>query len=197
VDDGEIIKYAYNSKVEPETIKKLKKLLWDNRCKGPRNQCPHGKKKFRFEDLMKVCSGKVEGHENIDSPFVEFIDMWKKNVDKMFDPIRDKIVDVEGKISSYKFVERKNHEHLKILVYDTKAKLVDGKDEHDTRKLWVKVGIEDFKKLTNGQTVRLEDIVSFRGKCIFDNYFNDHWVVELEKLDIITPSAEGEPLIIP
>jgi len=197
VDDGEIIKYAYNEKVDAEKIKVLKKLLWDNRCKGPRNQCPHGKKKFRFEDLMKVYSGKVEGYENIDSPLVEFMDLWKQNIDKMFDPIKDKLVDVEGKISSYKYVDRKNHEHLKVLVYDTKAVPVEGEGEFETRKLWVKVGIKEFKKLTGGETVRLEDVVSFRGKCIFDNYFNDHWIVDLEKFSIVTPSPEGEAIEIP
>lgn len=192
VDDGEIIKYAYNSKVEKSKIKTLKKLLWDNRCKGPRNKCPHGKKKFRFEDLMKVCSGKVEGYENIDSPLIQFLDIWKNNMNEMYGPIRDKIVEVQGKISSYKYVDRKDHEHLKVLVYDTSAKTLDDGKEYETRKLWVKVSMEEFEKLTKGETVRLEDVVSFRGKCIFDNYFNDYWVVDLEKFSIITPSAEGE-----
>jgi hypothetical protein len=65
VDDGEIIKFAYSSNLEEDRIKTLKKMLWDNRCRGNRTKCPHGKKKFRFEDLMKVCTGKVEGYETV------------------------------------------------------------------------------------------------------------------------------------
>jgi len=186
VDDGMIIRYAYNQKMPEEKIKKLKKILWDNRCRGPRENCPHGKKKLRFEDMMKVCSGKVEGWQNIDSPFLKFMDLWNGNMEKMYGPFRDKEVEVEGKISSYKPVYRKGHEHLKILVYDTKVKMPQGKeDPKETRKLWIKITIEEFQKVLGDKKIRLDDIIAFTGKCVYDKYFHDYWVIEISKIEVI------------
>ncbi len=196
VDDGEVIKYAYNIGVEGEKIKTLKKMLWDNRCRGNRAKCPHGKKKFRFEDLMKVCSGKVEGYERIDSPFKELLDLWEKNIETMYGEIRGKKVHVRGKVSAYKPVIRKNHEHLKILVYDTVVTLEGGSGSIDTRKLWIKVGLDEFKKLTTERTIRVDDIIEFNGKCVYDNYFHDHWVVDIDGIEVVEGS-DGEPLEIP
>ncbi|MFO8051715.1 MAG: hypothetical protein R6V01_08470 [Thermoplasmatota archaeon] len=185
VDDGEIIRYAYSKKIPEEDIKKLKKILWDNRCRGGRENCPHGKKKFRFEDMMKVCSGKVPGWKNIDSPFIEFLDLWKSNMEEMYGEFKDEKVSVEGKISSYKPVYRKGHEHIKILVYDTMVKKVDDdKEPKETRKLWIKMGLKEFHDLIGEKKLHLDDIVSFKGKCILDKYFHDYWVMDISEIDI-------------
>jgi hypothetical protein len=196
VDDGEVIKYAYSADIDEEKIKTLKKMLWDNRCKGNRNKCPHGKKKFRFEDLMKVCSGKVEGFEKIDSPFKELLPLWEKNIEDMYGDIRGKRVEVKGKVSTYKPVTRKNHEHLKILVYDTVVIPEDTRKSKETRKLWVKIGMDEFRKLTKGMKIKVDDIIEFKGKCVYDNYFNDHWVVDIENIQIVEES-DGKPLELP
>ena len=190
VDDGDIIRYAYQAEVDPVVIRSLKKVLWDSRCKGLREKCPFGKKKFRFEGLMKILSGKVDGYKRIDSPFSKFLKQWEKNIEGMYGPFREKKVEVEGKISSYKAVYRKDNEHLKILVYDTKMRIAGSDSEMSpTRKIWVKVKINELEKVQKGQQVHLEDIVSFRGKCIFDKHFNDYWVVDLEELKVL----EGGP----
>jgi hypothetical protein len=186
VDDGMIIKFAYNQEMEEEKIKKLKKLLWDNRCRGPRENCPHGKKKLRFEDMMKVCSGKVEGWQNIDSPFMKFVDQWNENMERMYGPFRDQQVEVVGKISSYKPVYRKGHEHLKILVYDTTVKVAESEDKTtDTRKLWIKISAEEYKKVLGENKIRLDDIISFSGKCVYDKYFHDFWVIDITRIDVV------------
>ncbi|MFW3147114.1 MAG: hypothetical protein ACMUIE_09925 [Thermoplasmatota archaeon] len=186
VDDGQIIKHAYQMDLDEERIKTLKKLLWDNRCRGPRENCPHGKKKLRFEEMMKVCAGKVEGWENIDSPFIEFLDMWKKNMKDMFGDFRDRPVEVKGKISSFKPVYRKGHEHLKILVYDTMIKdLEKGGEPRETRKLWVKVALKEFHNILGDRKVHLDDIIAFKGTCIYDKYFHDYWVVDLTEMDVL------------
>lgn len=186
VDDGEIIKFAYRQEMPEEKIKKLKKLLWDNRCRGPRANCPHGKKKFRFEDLMKVVSGKVEGWENIDSPFIKLVDDWRGNMDRMYGAFKDRDVEVEGKISSYKPVYRKGHEHLKMLVYDTNIKDLGGKGKgKPTRKVWVKITLKEFRDLNKDKKVHIEDIVRFRGRCIYDQYFHDYWIIDLRSLDVL------------
>jgi hypothetical protein len=186
VDDGMIIRFAYNQEMPEENIKKLKKLLWDNRCRGPRENCPHGKKKLRFEDMMKVCSGKVEGWQNIDSPFLKFLDLWNENMEKMYGPFRDKKVEVAGKISSYKPVYRKGHEHLKILVYDTKVKQTgEEEDTSETRKLWIKITVEEFNKILGDVKIRLDDIVAFTGKCVYDKYFHDFWVIDITKIEVL------------
>ena len=190
VDDGDIIRFAYQTDVEPDTIRNLKKVLWDSRCRGPREKCPFGKKKFRFEGLMKILSGKVEGYERIDSPFNKFLAPWEKNVKKMYGPFKGKQVEVEGKISSYKAVYRKDNEHLKILVYDTTMKVAGTDDDmRATRKIWIKVTLEDFEKIKKDRQIHLEDIIRFNGKCIFDNHFNDYWVVDLKDLSVV---KEGE-----
>jgi hypothetical protein len=195
VDDGEVIKHAYTREVPDEKIRTLKKMLWDNRCKGNRTKCPHGKKKFRFEDLMKVCSGKVEGFDRIDSPFKDLLELWEKNIEEMYGEIRGKKVIVKGKVSTYKPVVRKNHEHLKILVYDTSV-TPEGGSSIDTRKLWMKIGLKEYFRLTSGKTIRLDDIIEFSGRCVYDNYFNDHWVVDIEDIKVLE-SSEGKPLEIP
>ncbi len=196
VDDGEIIKHAYNKKVDKEKIRTLKKILWDNRCRGPRTKCPHGKKKFRFEDLMKVCSGKVEGWDKIDSPFIQFNDLWKENIEKMYGGLEKKIIDVEGKISSYKPVNRKKHEHLKILVYDTIVTPEGSDEKRDTRKLWIKVTKEEYEKLIDGSAIHVDDLISLKGKCIYDSYFHDHWVIDIVEFKVLT-SSDGELLKFP
>ncbi len=190
VDDGDIIRFAYQSEMDPEKIRNLKKILWDSRCRGPREMCPFGKKKFRFEGLMKILSGKVEGHERIDSPFKKFLGLWEKNIKKMYGPFREKKVEVEGKISSYKAVYRKDNEHLKILVYDTAMRVAETDDEMSpTRKIWIKIDLKEFEKVCKEQQIHLEDIVRFRGRCIFDKHFNDYWVVDLKDLSVL---KEGE-----
>jgi hypothetical protein len=194
VDDGMIIKFAYNREMPEDNIKKLKKLLWDNRCRGPRENCPHGKKKLRFEDMMKVCSGRVEGWQNIDSPFLKFLDLWKDNMEKMYGPFRDKMVEVEGKISSYKPVYRKGHEHLKILVYDTKVSEVNGKgDPSDTRKLWIKITVDEFQKILGERKIHLEDVIKFIGKCVYDKYFHDYWVIDISSMEVVEDNG-GEAI---
>lgn len=196
VDDGMIIKFAYNQEMPEENIRKLKKILWDNRCRGPRDNCPHGKKKLRFEDMMKVCSGKVEGWQNIDSPFIKFLDQWNENMEKMYGPFRDKLVEVTGKISSYKAVYRKGHEHLKILVYDTKVKNVgaDG-DPSETRKLWIKISVDEFTKVLGDNKIHLDDIIEFTGKCVYDKYFHDYWVIEISKIQVLEENG-GEVISV-
>jgi hypothetical protein len=197
VDDGMIIKYAYTKGIPEEDIKKLKKLLWDNRCRGPREKCPHGKKKLRFEDMMKVCFGKVEGWQNIDSPFLKFLDLWNENMEKMYGSFRDKPVKVEGKISSYKAVYRKGHEHLKILVYDTMVTgLEDGGDPKETRKLWIKITLEEYQKLLGDTKVHVDDIVTLQGKCIYDKYFHDYWVIDVTDIKILEDHG-GEAISAP
>jgi hypothetical protein len=197
VDDGMIIKHAYNKGMDEAKIKKLKKLLWDNRCRGPREKCPHGKKKLRFEDMMKVCSGKVEGWENIDSPFLKFLDLWNENMQKMYGQYKDKQVKVEGKISSYKPVYRKGHEHLKILVYDTKVHEVGNEEKTaDTRKLWMKITLEEFHSLLGEKKIHVDDIISFLGKCVYDKYFHDYWVIDIKEIDVIQEN-EGEAISAP
>ncbi|MCK4236565.1 MAG: hypothetical protein KAX38_05565 [Candidatus Krumholzibacteria bacterium] len=186
VDDGDIIRHAYAKESQEDRIKRLKKLLWDNRCVGNREDCPYGKKKFKFEDLMKARMGNVEGLENIDTPFLKFFEQWHKNVEGMYGPFRDQIVEVEGKISSCKPVYRKGSEHLKILVYDTMIKVKDGVgDPVPTRKLWVRIPLKDFDKILEGAGIRLEDIIKFEGKCIFDAYFNDYWIVDLKYVKVV------------
>ncbi len=197
VDDGQIIKFAYSNGMEEEKIKKLKKILWDNRCRGEREKCPHGKKKLRFEDMMKVCSGKVEGWNKIDSPFLQFLDIWSENVEKMYGPFKDKIVNVQGKISSYKPVYRKGHEHLKILIYDTQVTLDGSEDKPiETRKFWIKITSKEFTDLLGEDQIHLDDIISITGKCTYDKYFYDYWVVDLTKLEPLE-KGDGELISAP
>ncbi|MGA1819659.1 MAG: hypothetical protein ACMUHU_01480 [Thermoplasmatota archaeon] len=197
VDDGMIIKYAYNKELPEEDIKKLKKVLWDNRCRGPRDKCPHGKKKLRFEDLMKVCSGKVEGWERIDSPFVRFLDLWNRNMETMYGPFVDREVKVEGKISSYKPVYRKGHEHLKVLVYDTMVTdLGSEREPSETRKLWIKISLREFQELLGEKKIHIDDRISFSGKCIYDKYFHDYWVIDLKEISVLE-EGEGEAITAP
>ncbi len=197
VDDGDIIRFAYQKKAPEEKIKKLKKLLWDSRCKGARTNCPHNKKKFRFEELMKVCSGEVEGWDNIDSPFIRFLGQWEKNVEKMYGQFQNRTVDVEGKISSFKPVYRKGHEHLKLLVYDTLVKDAEkGGASKVTRKLWVRIDFKDWNRLTGTTKVHVEDVIKLRGKCVLDTYFHDHWLVEVTSLEVIK-EGDGEVISAP
>lgn len=197
VDDGMIIKFAYNKEMPEQEIKKLKKILWDNRCRGARENCPHGKKKLRFEDMMKICSGKVEGWQNIDSPFLKFLDVWNENMEKMYGLFKDKQVKVEGKVSSYKPVFRKGHEHLKILVYDTKVTIPEkGGTSSDTRKLWIKITLDEFNKLLGDKQVHVDDIISFTGKCVYDKYFHDYWVMDVKEIQIIEENG-GEAISAP
>lgn len=186
VDDGEIIKYGYKKEIDKSTMKKLKKMLWNNKCYGMREDCPYKKKKYRLEDMMKACYGKVDGWENLRSPFKHLLDIWAKNIEEMYEPFRDKKVEVKGKVSSYKPVYRKGNEHFKILVYDTDIKLAGSDDDFkETRKLWVKVDFETFDELTGEQQVHIDDHIEFSGKCIFDNFFNDYWVIDLDSLDVV------------
>ncbi|MGA1793238.1 MAG: hypothetical protein ACMUHM_04750 [Thermoplasmatota archaeon] len=197
VDDGMIIKHAYNKELPEEEIKKLKKVLWDNRCRGQRDKCPHGKKKLRFEDLMKVCSGKVEGWEKIDSPFVKFLDIWNQNMEKMYGHFVDREVKVEGKISSYKPVYRKGHEHLKVLVYDTLVTQIGSEVEpQETRKLWIKISVKEFRELLGETKIHIDDRISFSGKCIYDKYFHDYWVIDLKDISVLE-EGNGEALAPP
>lgn len=194
VDDGQIIRFAYSREMDEEKIKKLKKILWDNRCRGPREKCPHGKKKLRFEDMMKVCSGKVDGWQNIDSPFMKFLDLWNRNMEETYGPFRDREVEVEGKISSFKPVYRKGHEHLKVLIYDTMVKINGSDDEpRSTRKLWLKLTLKEYKDLLKDEKLNIEDTIRVRGKCIYDRYFFDYWVVEPESIDILG-KGDGEAI---
>ncbi|MBN1390940.1 MAG: hypothetical protein JXA22_09905 [Candidatus Thermoplasmatota archaeon] len=186
VDDGMIIKHAYNKEVPEDDIRKLKKVLWDNRCRGPREKCPHGKKKLRFEELMKVCSGKVEGWDKIDSPFIKFLDRWTENMERMYGPYRERIVKVEGKVSSCKPVHRKGHEHLKVLVYDTMiTDLEKGGEPTETRKLWIKISLQDFQGILKDTKVHIEDSIQFVGKCIYDKYFHDYWIIDLKEIKVL------------
>jgi hypothetical protein len=197
VDDGDIIRFAYQKKAPEDRIKRLKKLLWDSRCTGARTNCPHNKKKFRFEELMKVCSGEVEGWDNIDSPFIRFLGQWEKNVEKMYGPFQNRTIDVEGKISSFKPVYRKGHEHLKLLIYDTLVKDVEkGGASKVTRKFWVRIDFTDWNRFTGSNKVHVEDIVKLRGKCILDSYFHDHWIVEVTSLEVLK-EGDGEVISAP
>ncbi|MBN1539257.1 MAG: hypothetical protein JW939_03865 [Candidatus Thermoplasmatota archaeon] len=197
VDDGMIIRYAYNKGVQEEDVRKLKKVLWDNRCRGKREKCPHGKKKLRFEELMKVCSGKVEGWDRIDSPFIRFLDRWNANMDKMYGPYRDRIVRVKGKVSSCKPVHRKGHEHLKVLVYDTLVTdLENGGTPGETRKLWIKITLHDFQNILKDTKVHIDDQISFVGKCIYDKYFHDYWIIDLKEMEVLEEGG-GEVLTAP
>ena len=186
VDDGEIIKYAYQKEVSKEEMKKLKKMLWNNKCYGNREDCPYKKKKYRFEDMMKAIYGNVEGCENIKSPFKSLSDLWVKNVEEMYGPFKDKQVEVKGKVSSYKPVYRKGNEHFKILVYDTEVKIADSDEEPKmTRKLWVKVDFQTFDELTGDTKVHIDDHIVFKGKCVLDSFFHDYWVTDLKSLDVV------------
>ncbi|MGA1866593.1 MAG: hypothetical protein ACMUFK_03910 [Thermoplasmatota archaeon] len=197
VDDGMIIRYAYNKGVQEEDVRKLKKVLWDNRCRGKREKCPHGKKKLRFEDLMKVCSGKVEGWDRIDSPFIKFLDKWTENMEKMYGPYRDRVVRVEGKVSSCKPVHRKGHEHLKVLVYDTMVTDVEKEGAPgETRKLWIKITLHDFQNIFKETKVHIDDRISFVGKCIYDKYFHDFWIIDLKEIEVLEEGG-GEVLTAP
>ena len=196
VDDGDIIRYAYSTDTPDDRIRKLKKILWDNRCSGPKETCPYKRKKFRFEDLMKVRMGEMEGLDRIDSPFLGFYESWKKNVDNMYEPFRDRKVEVEGKVSSTKAVRRKGGEHLKMLVYDTLVKETGSSgDPVSTRKFWVKIPLDDFEDLTGEEKLRLGDIIHFEGKCIFDPYFNDYWIVDLERISVLK-KGDGETILV-
>lgn len=197
VDDGDIIRFAYENKTPEDSIKRLKKLLWSNKCRGIREECPYHKKKFRFEDLMKACYGKVEGWENLESPFIKFLDIWSKNIEEMYGPFRDQKVEVVGKISSYKPVYRKDHEHLKMLIYDTEISIEEsGGKPKMTRKLWVKIGINDFQKLLGESMLHVDDIIRFHGTCIFDTFFYDYWVIDLTQIEVVKES-NGEVISAP
>ncbi|MGA1821280.1 MAG: hypothetical protein ACMUIG_01985 [Thermoplasmatota archaeon] len=197
VDDGDIIRYAYESKLPENSIKRLKKLLWSNKCKGVREECPYHKKKFRFEDLMKACYGKVDGWENLQSPFIKYLDLWSGNIEKMYGEFRDQKVEVVGKISSYKPVFRKDHEHLKMLIYDTDVKTQGSDDEPKrTRKLWIRIGMDEFHRLVGDGMLRVDDIIRFRGTCIFDTFFFDYWVIDLTGIEVVRES-QGEIISAP
>jgi len=190
VDDGDIIRFGYEQKLSEGEVKRLKKLLWSNKCRGVREDCPYHKKKFRFEDLMKACYGKVEGWENLESPFIQYLDLWSKNIEEMYGRYRDQKVEVSGKISSYKPVYRKDHEHLKMLIYDTEITILDsGTEPGMTRKLWVKIGLDDFHKLLGDNKLRVDDIIRFKGTCIFDTFFYDYWIIDLTHIEVLKESS--------
>jgi len=196
VDDGEIIKFAYNRELPEPTIKKLKKQLWDNRCRGQREKCPYKRKKFKFEDMMRAIYGGEPGIENMDSPLIQFKDLWVANIERMYGAFKDRDVEVTGKISSYKAVYRKGFEHLKILAYDLKVKEA-GSDgpASDVRKIWIKIGLKEYLELTQGKTIRIEDIVRLNGKCVLDPYFHDYWVMEVVSLEIVR-QGQGEAISV-
>jgi len=196
VDDGEIIRHAYEREAAPAVIKNLKKMLWDNRCRGLRDLCPYKKKKFRFEELMKICSGKVEGHERIDSPMKVFVDRWERNMKEMYGPFVDKEVEVEGKVSSYKTIYRKGNEHIKMLIYDTMVREAASRlDPRPTRKLWIRMKLSEYDELAGEEKVRIDDTIRFRGKCVFDTHFYDYWVVDLKELKVVR-KGEGDVITV-
>lgn len=193
VDDGQIIKFAYNKELPEQFIKKLKKQLWDNRCRGLREECPFKKKKYKFEDLMRLVHGKVEGHERIDSPLKRFEDLWARNIEEMYGPFRDRDVEVLGKISSFKPQYKKGKEHVKLLLYDLRMNVQGDEKVKDARKIWVRIDLKDYHDLTRDITLRIEDIIKLKGKCILDPFFHDHWVVEVNYLDKVR-EGRGEAL---
>ena len=196
VDDGEIIRYVYEREAAPAVIKNLKKMLWDNRCRGLRDLCPYKKKKFRFEELMKICSGKVEGHERIDSPMKVFVDRWERNMKEMYGPFVDKEVEVEGKVSSYKTIYRKGNEHIKMLIYDTMVREAASRlDPRPTRKLWIRMKLSEYDELAGEEKVRIDDTIRFRGKCVFDTHFYDYWAVDLKELKVVR-KGEGDVITV-
>jgi hypothetical protein len=195
VDDGEIIKFAYTKEMPEPIIKKLKKQLWDNRCRGPREKCPYKKKKFKFEDLMRAMYGHVEGVQNIDSPLTRFQDIWTKNIDEMYGVFRDKDVEVTGKISAFKPIYRKGFEHVKILVYDLKIREQNEPVAKNARKIWVKIDLKDYHALTAGNILRIDDIIKFKGRCVLDPFFHDHWVINLSSIEVVR-SGQGEAVSI-
>jgi hypothetical protein len=195
VDDGEIIKFAYTKELPEPIIKKLKKQLWDNRCRGPRDKCPYKKKKFKFEDLMRAHYGKVDGVQNIDSPLTRFQEIWTHNIEEMFGPFRDKDVEVTGKISAFKPIYRKGFEHVKILVYDLKMRVQGESVAKNARKIWIRIDLKDYPGLTKGNTLRIEDIIKFKGRCVLDPFFHDHWIVNLSSIEVVR-EGQGEAISI-
>ena len=122
VDDGMIIKYAYQQELEPEAIDKLRSELITHRCRNP-EFCPHKRKRIKFEDAMKSCLTAKEKCKYLSSDYLEFFDTWLQNVHAMFSEFEDRTVEITGKISHYRFVARGEAQtHFRILLFDTMVK---------------------------------------------------------------------------
>jgi hypothetical protein len=201
IDDGQIIKYAYNHDIKESAIATLRKRLWSGKCRNREASCNYRRKQMRFEEVMKTCCGVKKKCEFQGSDFCKFFDKWYKNVTEMFEEFKDKDVVVVGKISSAKFIDRENEKnHYKLLIYDTMVKLKEKSKKKsakpkETRKLWAKVFEEDFLKFNKKATLKLDDIVQIEGRIVWNDYFFDYWIVDITKITIV--ESKGDTPIRP
>lgn len=193
VDDGDIIRMAYEKNYDEEWIRVLKKLLWNNKCIAPPEECPHRKKKMRLEDMMKMCFDKGEKCDYVQSYFSDLYPQWRENLDKMFGEFKDKRVEVVGKISEVYPIERGKESHFKMLIYDTLVRPAKKKGSYKkTRKLWIKVPYRDFAIFSASRPFHIGDIIRFTGKMILHGYFHDYWVINIDSMSVVEERGEEE-----
>jgi len=193
VDDGDIIRMAYEKNYDEEWIRVLKRLLWNNKCIAPPEECPHRKKKMRLEDMMKMCFDKGEKCDYMQSYFSDLYPQWRENLDRMFGEFKDKRVEVIGKISEVYPIERGKESHFKMLIYDTLVRPAKKKGSYKkTRKLWIRVPFRDFAVFSRPRPFHIGDIIRFTGKMILHGYFHDYWVINLDSMDVIEERGEEE-----
>lgn len=191
VDDGDIIRMAYEKNYDEEWIRVLKRLLWSNKCIAPPEECPHRKKKMRLEDMMKMCFDKGEMCDYMQSYFSDLYPMWRENLDRMFGEFREKKVEVVGKISEVYPINRGRESHFKMLIYDTLVRPANKKGSYKkTRKLWIKVPYRDFAIFSNARPFHIGDIIRFTGKMILHDYFHDYWVINIDSMSVVEERGE-------
>jgi len=177
IDDGQILRYAYQNEVPEDVIKKIRKTLGGSRCKK-RGKCPYQKSLIKFEDAMKNCSGIMDKCEFLSSNLKVFYPKWRENVSQMFDRFIDKKIQVRGKISNYFHVSKPSSEpgaeaidEYNLLLFDTI--ITYWKKDSETRKLWVKVPTQLLEKFNSKTPFHQEDIISVKGTLIWnESYFN-------------------------
>ena len=195
IDDGQVIKYAYNQKAPDRVINQLRKKLWGNQCRLTDKKCRFKRKQINFEETMKSCIGVRNDCEYINSELSFLFPQWKHNVEEMFGEFKDKPVRVRGKISYSKFVEREEgtNSHYKFLIYDTMVNLqedAEDKEPKETRKLWARVFEEDFNKMNTKEKFKMEDIVDIQGTIKWNAFFFDYWIEDVTAMTVAESKGE-------
>jgi len=187
-DDGQIIKWAYDSTAGPNIISSIKKMLRSMKCRS-KVGCPHKHGRMSFINVMSSCISSTGGCSFLQYELSNFYDTWKKNRDVQYgDSIGNKVI-VEGKISKIKEVSRfRNRKFIQIHLFDTKLRAKDvpsmGKTRY-TRDLWVEIPKNRMVEFDMSSHFCLEDTISVTGQIGFHKYFGDYWLGDVAHMETI------------
>ncbi len=204
IDDGMIIRNAYEEEYDEDRIKVLRKVLRSNVCAYDK-WCKFKRRELRFEDVMHGCCGAKNDCRYSRGELNAFYTQWRENLDAMFRPFEGKTLAVTGKISQYRFKKRKSGKNRwNLLLYDTLFRVIPEEGENEppedaevteTRKLWLRIPEAVYTSFNREYEFRHTDIITVVGDLKWYDHYCDYQLTRIKSMAL--EKRQGDTVILP